>query len=345
MGGLRVNSLRLIAFFLLLAIVHLSATYSWSQDRLDPKPIEAAKREGEIVWYTTMSLDQSKQFMDRFQKKYPFLKPEVFRTGGGNLLNKILTEAKAGKHAWDVMQGTGDMVLPLMERGLLTAYASPERKMIDDDLKDSRGFWTTAYVNPFVLGFNSKMVKKEEVPRSYEDLLAAKWKGRKISIDDNYFTLFQGLIAAWGKDKAVAYFKRLAAQELVVMGGTTVRIQLTAAGEFPLVIAYAPLLENYAARGAPIDWLPLEPVVVSVVPMSLAAKANHPNAGKLFIDFSLSKEGQEALWNFQRIPVRRDVEPKPARLFRGYSRLVVHPEGYKNYDETVKLYVEILKAR
>jgi len=163
------------------------------QEPQDPKVIDAARKEGEVVWYTTMSLDQSKQFADHFHNKYPFVKPTVFRAGGGSLLNKILIEAKAGRHNWDVMQGTGDMVPPLMERGLLTAYASPERKMIDDDLKDSRGFWTVAYVNPFVLGFNSKMVKKEEVPRTYEDLLAAKWKGRKISIDDNYFTLFHGV--------------------------------------------------------------------------------------------------------------------------------------------------------
>lgn len=317
----------------------------FSQEPQDPKVIDAARKEGEVVWYTTMSLDQSKQFADHFHNRYPFVKPTVFRTGGGSLINKILTEARAGRHDWDVAQGTADMVPPLMERNLFAPYLSSERKMIDDDLKDGKGYWTSVYVNPVVLGYNVKMVKAGDLPRTYDDLLGSRWKGRKISIDDNYFTFLQGLIGAWGREKTVAYFKKLASQDPVVTGGSTVRVQLAAAGEFPLVIAYAPIIQNYKARGAPVDWVPLEPVIVSVTTIHLGDKARHPNAAKLFIDFSLSKEGQEKLWDFQRVPVRRDVEPKPPRLFRGYRRFVVHPEGYKSYDETIKLYNEILKAR
>ena len=110
------------------------------------------------------------------------------------------------------------------------------------------------------------------------------------------------------------------------MRGSTVRVQLAAAGEFPLVIAYANIIQYLAEKGAPIDWVPLEPAVISVNTVMAGAKASHPNAAKLFIDFTLSKEGQEKLWDFQRIPSRSDVEPKPARLFRGYKRYVVHPE-------------------
>jgi iron(III) transport system substrate-binding protein len=307
--------------------------------------IEGAKKEGQIVWYTTMSSDQSKQFMDRFIKKYPFLQPSIFRSGGGALLNRVLSEHKAGKHFFDVVHGTGEIFVPLMEEGILASYASPERKMIPEDLKDDKGLWTSVYVNSIVLGYNRNLVKKEDLPRSYEDLLHPRWKGRKISIDDSYTTFLQGLISAWGKEKAVAYLKKLGAQEPVVMRGSTVRVQLAAAGEFPLVIAYANIIQNIAEKGAPVDWFPLEPAVVSVNTVMLGANASHPNAAKLLIDFTLSKEGQEKLWDFQRIPSRSDVAPKPARLFRGYKRYVVHPEEYKNHDEVVKLYREILKTR
>jgi iron(III) transport system substrate-binding protein len=330
--------------FVGLLISSLTAGPASPQERQDPRFLEAARKEAQVVWYTTMSSDHSKHYADRFHKKYPFVEPIVLRMGGGTLLNKILTEARAGKRSWDVAHGTADMVLPVMEKNLLAAYDSPERKMIDDDLKDARGYWTSTYVNPVVLGYNTTLVKSEEVPRSYDDLLSARWKGRKISIDDNYFTFLHGLIGMWGRDKAVAFFRKLVAQEPVVMGGTTMRVQLAAAGEFPLVLAYAPTIQGYAARRAPMDWVPLEPVVVSVTTTSLAEKAIHPNAAKLFIDFSLSREGQEALWDSQRIPVRRDVEPKPARLLRGYQRFVVHPDGYRNYDETVKIYTDILKG-
>ena len=85
--------------------------------------------------------------------------------------------------------------------------------------------------------------------------------------------------------------------------------------------------------------------MVQVNPAMIAAKAPHPNAARLFADFILSKEGQEMLRHFQRIPVRKDVEPDPPRLFRGFKRVLESPEGYKNFDETVKLYLDIFKLR
>lgn len=99
------------------------------------------------------------------------------------------------------------------------------------------------------------------------------------------------------------------------------------------------------SRGAPIDWLPLEPAVTQVNPVMIGAKAPHPNAARLFNDFILSKEGQEMLRGMQRIPVRKDVEPNPPRLFRGYKRVVENPEDYKDFEGLVKLYNEIFKLR
>jgi iron(III) transport system substrate-binding protein len=337
------NLFRLEFFF--ACIIVISSGLVHAQETPDAKLVQAARKEGEIVWYTTMSLDQSKQFMDRFIRKYPFLRPSVFRSGGGALLNRVLSEAKAGKNLFDVVNGNGELVLPLMETGVLAPYVSPERKVIPEDLKDDKGFWTSVYVNSIVLGYNKNLVKRENVPRTYDDLLDPRWKGRKISLDDSYTTFLQGLVSLWGKEKAVAYLKRLAEQDPVVMRGSTIRVQLAAAGEFPLVVAYANIIQNLAERGAPVEWVPLEPAVISVNTVMLGAKASHPNAAKLLVDFTLSKEGQEKLWDFQRIPARSDVEPKPARLFRGYKRYVVAPEEYKNHDEVVKLYSQILKTR
>ena len=250
---------------LVWCIVASFAIAEYAQDGSDPNVVQAARKEGEIVWYTTMSSDQSNAFMARFQQKYSFLKPSVIRLGGSALLNRVLTEAKAGKNFFDVVHGTGEIVLPLMDMGLLAPYMSPERKMVADDLKDRKGFWTSVYVNSVVLGYNTNLLKGQVVPRSYNDLLQPRWKGRKISVDDTYATFLQGLIAVWGKDKALDYLKKLAEQEPVVMRGSTVRVQLTAAGEFPLVIAYANIIQYLAEKGAPIDWVPLEPAVISEI--------------------------------------------------------------------------------
>ena len=184
------------------------------------------------------------------------------------------------------------------------------------------------------------------MPRSYDDLLQPRWKGRKISVDDTYATFLQGLISVWGKDKALDYLKKLAEQEPVVMRGSTVRVQLAAAGEFPLVIAYANIIQYLAEKGRADrlgasrarghfgqhrhGWEPRRAIRMRRNCLSISR---------------LSKEGQEKLWDFQRIPSRSDVEPKPARLFRGYKRYVVHPEEMQNLDETAKLYSQILKTR
>ena len=318
---------------------------SLSQAGSNPSVIDAAKSEGKMSFYTTMTLSQSKKVVDAFHQKYPFLTPELFRGGGDEVLNRILNEARGGLNAWDVVSTRGDSVLTLEQAKLIGPYQSPETKFVDKDMVDDEGFWTAYYVNPYVLGYNTNLVKEEDVPKTYEQLLDPRWKGKKISIDDSAYGLLAGLMRAWGEEKAIDYFKKLAAQQPVVMRGNTNRVQLAMAGEYPLIIAYAPTIQRETSKGHPMNWVPLEPVPVQVNPMMLAANAPHPNAGKLFIDFLLSKQGQKMLVGFRRIPVREDIEPDPPRLFRGYKRIVEHPEDYKNFNEIIDQYQKILGIR
>jgi len=296
-----------VAFFLCCPALD-STTRAGATSKL----IEAAKSEGEVAYYTTMTLTQSKKVADRFQAKYPFITMELFRSGADAVLNKIQNEARGGLYGWDVVSGRGDMVLTLSEAKLLASYRSPESKFVSPDMVDVAGYWTAYYVNPFVLGYNTNLVEKEDVPKTYEELLDPKWKGRKISIDDSAYGFLAGLIRAWRKEKAVEYFRKLAAQDPVVMRGNTNRVQLAMAGEYPLIVAYAPTIQRETSKGHPMDWVSLEPVPVQVNPLMLAAKAPHPNAGKLLIDFLLSKEGQKMLVGFRRVAVREDIDPRSA---------------------------------
>ncbi|MBI4487683.1 MAG: extracellular solute-binding protein, partial [Deltaproteobacteria bacterium] len=283
----------------------------------DPKVIEGAKREGEVVWYTATNLEVSKRLADDFQKKYPFVKPVLFRSNNSPLVSRVLSEARVGRHLWDVVGGGGELFTPIMEKGLFTRYRSPETKMMDSDLYDRNSFWAAYTVSTYVLGFNTRAVKKETVPKTYEALLDPKWKGRKIAVDTSAGML-HALTTVWGKGKAVSYFKQLAAQEPAVVDGNSLRAQLLNAGEFPLAFTLAHGTQIFATKGAPVDWIPLEPAPMRIVILALAARAAHPNAAKLFIDFVLSKEGQEIMRAFNRPPVRNDVDPNPPRLIRGY---------------------------
>jgi iron(III) transport system substrate-binding protein len=341
MASMFIKLARLLAILGALSFPGLAA----AQSAPDPKLVEGAKKEGQLVYYTTMTLDQSKATVDQFEKKYPFIKVTLFRTGGGPLLNKILTESRGGRHDWDVVVGRGEMVLPLVQRKLLASYRTPEAKAIDEKLVDKEGFWTAYYVNSYVLGWNTNVVRRQDVPKTYEALLNPKWKGGLISLDTEAYGMLEGLKGVWGKEKTLDYFRKLAAQDPVLKRGNTERVQLAVAGEYALIIAYNQTIQRMTSKGAPIDWLPIEPVVTQVNPVMIGAKAPHPNAARLFNDYVLSKEGQEQLRGFQRIPVRKDVEPDPPRLFRGFKYVIENPEDYADFNATVKQYLEIFKLR
>ncbi len=129
----------LIALF---AAVFLLPVTSWSQGSPDPKLIEGAKKEGRLAYWTTMTLPQSKQVVDAFHKKYPFIKTELYRTGGDAMLNKILIENRAGRHSWDVTVASGDKFSLLMKSKLVGLYRSTEAKNITPGLVDKNGYWT-----------------------------------------------------------------------------------------------------------------------------------------------------------------------------------------------------------
>jgi iron(III) transport system substrate-binding protein len=308
----------------------------------DAKLIEAAKKEGELAWWSTIAQDQSQKIVDEFMKLYPFIKASYWRSGSVGLHNKILIEARAGRSSWDALsQTTPEFIYDLKQKKLIAPYNSPQRSLFSADLKDRDGYWTGTYALPTGLGFNTQQVKKDDVPKSYKDLLDPKWKGGKISVDDENYELLVGLIEAWGKKAAVEYLKALASQAPVIGRGATQRTQLLAVGEFPLAISYTHTVEWSKSQGTSVDWVNLEPVIIKFDGIMLGAKAAHPNAAKLFIDFILSQSGQELLQSFSRVTLRNGVEPNPPRLIKGFKRVVLHPEKSKDAQESLKLYREI----
>lgn len=312
------------------------------QANADPKVIEAAKKEGELVWWSTIAQDQSQKVVDEFMKRYPFIKAHYWRSGSVGLHQKIMIEARAGRSSWDVVsQTTPEFIDELKQKKLIAAYHSPERGSFSADLKDKEGFWTGTYALPTGLGFNTQQVKKEAVPKSYKDLLDPKWKGGKISVDDENYEFLIGLSEAWGKAAAVEYLKALAAQAPMVSRGATQRTQLLAAGEFPLAVTYTHTVEWSKSQGTSVDWVNLEPVVIKFDGIMLGANAAHPNAAKLFIDFILSQQGQELFRSFRRVTLRDGVDPDPPRLIKGFKRVVLHPDRLQNAQESLRLYREV----
>jgi len=308
----------------------------------NPELVTQAKKEGRVTWYTTISIPEAKQFIDIFEKQYPFIKVDLLRSGSGALVNRVMSEYAARNYAADILQGTstrGGFTL-LKQKNILGRYDSPEYKFLPAELKDKSGYWGSMFQNTFVLAYNKRNVKPDDVPRTYDDLLKPMWKGRQIINDTENFEWFDGLLKYWGRDMGLAYFRRLAQQDQMFQRGARGRIQLVAAGEAPLTIGYGPHAQSFVNQGAPIEWVPLEPVVVIINTVSITSRPAHPAAAKLFIDYLFSKAAQLKLREMSRIPSRSDVDSDPPRLIKGFKKIVQDIEN-ENMAESIKLFQQI----
>jgi iron(III) transport system substrate-binding protein len=296
------------------------------------KLVEEAKKEGKVVVYAAYSATDANVFKAAFEKKYPFIRFEYFRAGKDKLLAKYLTEVGAGQFLPDVYQSSIFPVTTLLQRHLLGKYLSPERAAYADTLKDKEGYWTAVYLNAMTIAYNTRMVKPNEVPKSYQDLLLPKWKG-KIGMDLNKTEWYAAMLQLMGEEKGKKYMEALSKQDVQARDGNTITGQLLVAGEFPLVISQYPTsVEELKKLGAPIDWVPLEPHFVYSIVIAMTAKQSHPAAGRLFVDFVLSEEGQKVMRSLSRIPARKDVLPDPPNLIQGHKLLVVNPASSEDYN-------------
>jgi len=294
---------RFIALVAVLFEVGVSNLQAGDQDAI----LEGAKKEGVLVVYTSMSVDQVQRILDAFKTRYPFLKTTMFRAVGERLLTKIMTEAQAGKYDFDAVQSAESQAYFLKKKNLLQRYVSPEAKHIQKPFFDPDGYWTAVYIMPNVIAYNTRMVKRNEVPKTDEDLLQPKWKG-KMGMDHTKPEWFAWKLKRMGEEKGLAYMKKLGAQEFRLYAGLSVVTNLLAAGEFPLVLnTYLHNVEDIKRKGAPVDWIAQDPIFTKFQPLGIGSKAQHPNAAKLFTDFMLSEEGQKVIASFGRVPTRRGV--------------------------------------
>jgi len=304
--------------------------------------IAGAKKEGQVVLYTNAS--GIAPLIKRFEEKYPFLKIEPLRTGAPKLLNRILAEQKAGSLKADLIETEGLTSYVMMKRGLYEKYVSPESRMLPAGAKDPDGMWTNAHSNYKIVAYNTRLVSPAELPRSYDDLTQPKWKG-KILMGSNNYEWFGNMVKIMGEEKGMNLMRRLNAQNLMLREGNSLILQLLLAGEgFVSIAANVDSVEELKAKGAPIDWLGLEPTISRLHPIALARTAQHPNAAKLYIDFILSKEAQEIITKeFVGISDRPDVK----RVFtrEGLKLHYADLSLAEHYDEITKKFDAVFKIR
>jgi len=269
--------------------------------------LSQAKKEGGLSLYSTMTLEDANPLVAAFEKKYG-IKVTMWRAVNQKLVQRALSEARAGKHAVDVYEGSGHGMEILHREGLLEKFWSPAFSDIPPEAFPRHGYYAPDNFLFFVMGYNTRLVKPEDVPRTYEELLQPKWSGN-LGIEASDIIWFAAVAKAMGEEKGLAYFEKLAGMKPQIRSGHTLMTELVAAGEIPVVLTlYNQAVDKLKERGAPIDWRPLPPAFGRADGIALAKQARHPHAALLFADFVLSPEGQRIIKAASRVPVNRAVD-------------------------------------
>lgn len=318
-----------------MAILSASTVLAQSQEQL----IAGAKKEGKLVVYASATAPQLRMYFAAFNKRYPFIKTEFFRTGKQKLVSKILFEEQAKQHIADIVHTSVIETHILKKRGALSRYVPMESASFPAQYKDPDGFWTSAYASGTLLGYNSRQVKRSNVPKTYDELLNPRWKN-SIAIDANKIEWFAMLLKLKGRP----YMEKLAALNPTLRDGNTLVLQLLAAGEFPIAAGvYEYSVEDLKTKGAPVDWFGLEPVITYTVAVSLPSQPNHPNSAKLFIEWLLSREGQEVINHYGRVPIRDDVESKYGKILKQHKLLMTDVDLGQKAKEVNETFRELFK--
>src|SRR6476620_8865371 len=299
------------------AEVKLSALEKVPAQERQQKLYELAKAEGEAVIYANIDVSAMKPLTEGFVKRYPGPKAASVHFSGAAIITRPESEARAGKPLSDVVLSGQLGVLALIDKKIALRYRSPERGFFRAGLKDQDGLWTAYMTNVMVSAYNTRQIKKEEAPRTVEDLLKPRWKG-KLTMDSQSYVWFGTMLQYLGEEAGLHFMKRLNEQNISHQRGRRLMTQLVAAGEFDMAVeTNLNSVLTLNKQGAPLSFAPIQPYFLSPSLVFMTANAPRPYTGALFIDYLLSEEGQKVIVTTNRMPAHTRVKSPESLLLEG----------------------------
>ena len=303
--------------------------------------VEGAKREGEVMVYHSTQTEDLKPVFDAFTKKYG-VKVRDWRSSSENVVQRIVNETRAGKREVDFIENNAPEMEALSREKMLLRMESPHFASLRPGTLPAHREYATSTIDVFVQAYNTQKVKREELPKSFEDLADPRWKGR-LGIEAEDQAWFGTLLHGLGEAKGVRLFNEIVAKNgISVRKGHTLLAQLVATGEIPFALTvynYKP--PQLKAKGADIDFVVLQPAVAQLHSVGVHAKASHPFAAMLLFDFFLG-EGQQLLAD-------RNFVPSSTRVATPYAdiplRFIDAAEAIDKQDPWTKLYEDTIVKR
>ena len=293
--------------------------------------LEGARAEGEVIAYSTAPPEDNKALTDAFTARTG-VPVKLWRSSSEDILQRAIAEARAGRPQADAFINTGMGLEPLYRENLLQPVVSPYTATLLPDAYPAHRQWVGVYLAALVQFYNTNLVKKSELPKTYDDLLDPRWSG-KLAVEAADFDWFQAVVENIGRDKGLALFRDIVAKNRVsVRKGHSLLANLVVAGEVPLALTvYQFTAEQLRASGAPVDWFAIPPAMAIQVGVGVAREPRHPNAAVLFYDFLIS-EAQEVLQKRNFIPTRKDLAGKVAYPIKVQDAARVL-DGAKEWEE------------
>ena len=311
---------------------------------------EGARREGSFVHYSVSNAELISAYIKAFMSKYPFIKADFWRGSGNQLVFRTLMEHRAGKLTADVISVGTENVITLKKAGIYARYYSPESQFYPREQADKDGYFYSDSLGLATIAYNHRLVKKEEAPKGYNDLLDPKWKG-SLTIDLEPERALMAWLFAWGEPKTREFVQRLLANGTTVRRGHTQQAQLLCAGEFKIAVEiYPDAILRMKQKGCPatIVFSNPTPAVVGGT-YAIYANTSHPYAAALFIDFALSAEGSKILAATGRVHRRKGMKSFYEELAdldeKGVPLLVVTPEQTEEVRKPMEKIMKELLVR
>jgi iron(III) transport system substrate-binding protein len=296
-----------IVYFAALAQSPHRDLYLYKGADRDQRLVAGARKEKRAVVYTSLNLKDSVPIVQAFEKKYG-VKIELWRSSSEKVLQRALTEARAGRFAVDGFELNGPEMEALYREGLLEEFWSPQLVNIPPQAIPKHRQYVADRLNFFTIAYNTKLVKPNEVPNSYQDLLDSRWMGR-LGLEASEVDWFGSMVKVMGEAKGLEFFRKLAQNKPQMRTGHTLMGELVASGEIPLAASiYNHNAERLIVTGAPIKWKALTPTFGRPNAVAVAKRAERPYAALLFADFMLSLEGQRLIKERNRVPASNKVD-------------------------------------
>ncbi len=324
----------------------VAAVAAYSGPDRTPRLIASAKKEGELMLYSSLTQDDQLKLVADFKRRYG-VAVKFWRGSQAHILQRVTSETRGARFEFDVLETNAPQIEALAREKLLQKMNSPyiEQELLPE-VMPSHGEWAPDRLNLLVYAYNTHLVKPADVPKSWQDLLDPKWK-KRIGVESTNVEWFAALVESLGEKAGLELFRRMADNGLAVRTGHNHSAVLVAAGEIPLMLGiYSHDADRMKARSAPVDWFILPPAVVLPSAVAVSRRAPHPNAAALFYDYMLT-DGQRFYTEVHRVPANKNYDTPVRRLVRERQavKVVNAQETIDDYEKWLDLYQRIIVDR